>query len=121
MKIKEIFKITGIPVLLASLCCLAPIVLVLIGLSTVTFAASLTEILDGKYKWVFDFIGISALAISIVIYFLKKGVCTIDQVKRQRNEVLNKIILFFIVGISSYYVFFYLILNIIGKSLHIWH
>jgi len=84
-KIKDMFKITGIPVVFASLCCLAPLVLVLLGVSTVAFGASLTDNLYGNYRWAFRGLGVLTLAASLFIYFRSKGICTIDQVKRRFN------------------------------------
>lgn len=120
MSIKELFKVTGIPVFLASLCCLAPIVLVVLGLSTVSFAASLTNILDGKYQWVFDLVGLIGLSISLVLYFRNRGICTIDQAKKHRDEIINKTLLALIAGLVLYYIFFYVILSSLGQHLRIW-
>ena len=43
MKIKEIVKLTRLPVLIASFCCLSPLILVLLGLSTAAVAGSLAQ------------------------------------------------------------------------------
>ncbi len=120
MKVKELWRLTGLPVLIASLCCLAPIVLVLFGLSTVTFAATLTNILDGKYRWIFLLVGFLALLLSLVLYFRKKGICTIDQIKKHRNEIINKVLLVLITVAISYILFFIVFLGWIGRLLHIW-
>lgn len=120
MKPKEILDITGLPIFIASLCCLAPIVLVLLGLSTVAFAASLTNILDGQYRWAFILAGLVILIVSLIIYFRKRGVCTIDQAVKHRNEIINKVILVLTVSAVGYYLFFVLLLGYIGRILHIW-
>ncbi|SRR5258708_395522 len=120
MYIKDIKNVLGIPILIASLCCFAPIILVLVGLSTLSFAVSLAHILDGTYQWLFDLFGIIAFTFSLFLYFRKRGICTIDAVKRHRNEIVNKILLFFIIGVVLYFLFFYVFLNEVGKYLHIW-
>ncbi len=120
MNWKDLFKITGIPVLFASLCCLAPIILVLFGLSTVAFAASLSDILYGQYKWAFRALGFFLLAISLLIYFRKKGICTINQVKKQRRKIINIILIVLSVAVLAYIIWLYVIIEIIGILLRIW-
>ena len=119
-KIKDMFKITGIPVVFASLCCLAPLVLVLLGVSTVAFGASLTDNLYGNYRWAFRGLGVLTLAASLFIYFRHKGICTIDQVKRKRRFVINTILISLLVFIIGYIIFLYVIIEIIGIQVGIW-
>ncbi|GAG69608.1 unnamed protein product [marine sediment metagenome] len=105
MKIGEIFKITWLPVLIASLCCLAPVIFVLLGLSTVAFAASLTDVLYGEYSWLFQIAGLLALALTILIYLRKqKNVCTLDQAKRKKRQIINIILIALAVGVVGYIV-----------------
>ena len=121
MKLKELFNLTGLPIFIASLCCLTPIILVLFGLSTLSFAISLSNILDGQYRWVFILAGLILLLASLVSYFRKRGICTIDQAIKQRNEIINKVLLVLIVSVVGYVLFFIIFLGYIGKILHIWH
>lgn len=120
MRLKDIVKVTGVPILLASLCCLTPIVLVLFGVSTAAFATSLTYKLDGPYKWVFLSVGVISLAISSVMYFRKKGICTLDQVKKHRNEIINKVMVIVIATVIGYVLFFNIFLGYVGILLHLW-
>ena len=120
MNFKEIFKITGIPVLIASLCCVTPLVLFLLGISTVSFASSLSDKLYGQYKWLFRGIGFIALIVSLIVYFRSIGICTLDQIKRKRNKVINIILVVFIVSIIGYIVWLYVIVEYIGKLAGIW-
>lgn len=120
VSIKELFKITGIPVLFASLCCLSPIILLLLGVGTVSYAASLSDLLYGQYKWVFRVLGLFLLAISLVIYFREKKICTIDQVKRRRNEVMNTVLIVLISAVVAYIVWLYVVVHYWGVFLNIW-
>jgi len=121
MKWKEILKVTGIPVLVASLCCLSPVVLVLLGLSTTAFAASLADTLYGEYKWVFRSVGLVLLAGSLAYYFRNsKGVCTLDEAKRRRNEILNTTLIVVAVAVVGYVVWLYGAVEIIGIVLGLW-
>jgi len=117
---KELLKLTGIPVVIASLCCLSPVIIVLLGLGTTAFAASLADTLYGDYKWVFRGIGLLALIIALVVYFRNKGICTFDQAKKQRREIINKTLLALFVGIVAYIVFLYGVVEIFGVWLGLW-
>lgn len=117
---KQIFFISGIASVIASLCCVTPIVLVLLGLSSVTFAASLGNLLYGEYKWLFRLIGLVALLIAIYFYFRRKGICTFDQYKRNRNKVINVVSLTVITAVLMYLFFNYVILEVIGVKLNLW-
>lgn len=120
-KIQEILKLCGIPVLLASLCCLSPVILVLLGISTVSFASSLADSLYGEYKWIFRFVGLVTLFGSLASYlYRQKGICTLDALKRRRQEVINYIALTFIVGVLGYIFFLYVIVHYFGVWLSIW-
>ncbi len=120
-QLKEIIKLSSIPVVLASLCCLSPIVLVLLGISTVSFASSLADTFYGDYKWVFRGVGLIALLASLAVYLRRqKGICTIDDVKRRRNEVINYLALTLIVGVLGYLFFLYVVVHYLGVWLSLW-
>lgn len=120
MQLKELFKLASLPVLLASLCCLSPVILVLLGVSTVGFAASLADTFYGEYKWYFRLIGLLSLIGAYVIYLRKQGVCTLDQAKRERNKIFNQVLTLLIVGIIGYVFFLYVVVHFIGVWLNIW-
>lgn len=117
---KELLKLTGIPVVVASLCCLSPVIIVLLGLGTTAFAASLADTLYGDYKWVFRGIGLVALVIALVVYFRNKGICTLDQAKKHRREIINKTLLALFVGVVGYVFFLYVVVEVFGIWLGIW-
>jgi hypothetical protein len=119
-KFKDILKVTGIPVLFASLCCLAPLVLVLLGVSTVAFGASLADNLYGNYRWAFRGLGALTLAASLFIYFRRKGICTLDQAKRRRKFILNTILLSLLVFVVGYIIFLYVVVEIVGIQVGVW-
>jgi hypothetical protein len=119
--VRDILRITGIPVLLASLCCLSPIVLVLLGLTTTTFAASLSDTLYGGYRWVFRLVGLLALALSIAWHLRKrKNICTLDQARREKRVVINSILVSVIVAVLGYIFWLYVVVELIGRSLALW-
>ncbi len=121
MKLREIIKVTWLPVVFASLCCLSPVILVLLGLSTASFAASLADTLYGTYKWSFRALGLILLLASLGWYFWKaKGICTLDAAKRRRNEILNTLLVVLISGVVGYVVFLYVVVEYAGIWLGIW-
>lgn len=120
-KIKEALKISSVPAIIASLCCLSPVILVLTGLATTTFAASLADVFYGTYKWIFRGVGLVALIVAFVFYMRRNGVCTFDDAIRRRNELINKFMLVLIVGILFYVILLYGFVEYIGKALNIWN
>ncbi len=120
-KLKEVLKISSIPVLVASLCCLSPVILVLLGLSTVSFASSLADTLYGDYKWVFRAVGAIALLGSLVFYLRRQiGVCTFDEALKRRNEIINYVALTIVAGVLGYVFFLYVVVHYLGVWLALW-
>ncbi|MFW6210250.1 MAG: hypothetical protein ACOC4E_02040 [Patescibacteria group bacterium] len=120
-KLRDIFKLSGLPVLIASLCCLSPLILVLVGVSTVSFASSLADTFYGEYKWWFRGAGLIALLLALTFYLRRqKGICTIDEAKRRRNEIINYLALTLIVGVLGYLFFLYVVVHYLGAWLGLW-
>ncbi len=104
------------------MCCLSPVILVLLGVSTVSFASSLSDTWYGEYKWAFRIVGLLALLASLAHYLRrKKGICTIDDAKRRRNEILNYIAVTVVVGVLGYLFFLYVVVHYIGVWLDLWN
>lgn len=119
--LKSLLKISGIPVVVASLCCLAPVIIVLFGLGSVSLAASLADTLYGDYKWVFRGVGLILLALAFVWYLRReKGICTIDEAVKRRNEIVNTAVLVLVAGVIGYFVFLYVVVEYAGILLGIW-
>lgn len=120
MHIRRLFSSIILPVGIASLCCLSPVILVLLGFSSISFASSLADTLYGDYKWVFRIAGLCALTLSIVLYFRRSGVCTLDAAKRHRREIFNTVLLAVIGAVLGYMFFLYVVVHYVGVWLHIW-
>jgi hypothetical protein len=106
---------------LASLCCLSPVILVLLGVSSVSFASSLADTFYGDYKWVFRGIGLVTLLGSLTYYlYRQKGICSLDQALRRRNEIINYLALTLIAGVLGYLFFLYVVVHYLGVWLSIW-
>ena len=121
MKVKEVLGVVSIPALLASLCCLSPVILVLLGISTVSFGASLADTLYGDYKWLFRAVGFLALLVSVIVYLRRqRGICTLDDARRRRTEIINVVMLAFIGGVLAYLFFLYIVVHYVGVFLGLW-
>ncbi len=107
---------------IGGLCCFMPVVLVLFGLSSVTFAASLSDVLYYDYRWVFRSVALLLLLGALGWYFYKKeGVCTLDAMKRKRRKIINFTLLVIGVAVIAYIIWLYVIVEIIGLLLGIWN
>ncbi|MDC3047763.1 MAG: hypothetical protein VX366_07380 [Candidatus Thermoplasmatota archaeon] len=106
--------------ILASMCCLPSVIMVMFGLSSVTTAAALSDTLywgtDGY--WWFRPTLLTASAIMVIVglisYFRKQGVCTFDDVKKDKRRVVNVSLLVLTIAFVSYMIFNYVILEILG-------
>lgn len=121
MKLKEAFKVSSLPVIIASLCCLSPVILVALGLTSVAFAASLADIFYGEFKWAFRAVGLLSLVVALFFYFRRTvGICTFDEAVRRRNEIINFVALSFLMFVVGYLFFLYVVVEYAGMYLKLW-
>lgn len=117
---KSLIKLISTSTIIASMCCLPSVVLVLFGLASVSTAAALSDTLywGGEgYDWFRPtMLAVATLSviIGLVVYFRNRGICTFDDVKRQRRKVINTSILVLITAYVSYLIFNYVILTEVG-------
>ena len=99
---KGFFKIGIISGTIALLCCISPVILVLLGLSSVTAAIALGNNLFNNYK--LYFIGASAVfLVGAILYKLKKqNQCSLSGARKN----LNKILLTLIIGVVVYIIWY---------------
>ncbi len=106
---------------IGGLCCFTPLVLVLLGVSTVSYAASLSDILYGSYRWAFRSIALFFLLAAIAWYFYKKEkVCTLDELKRRRKSIINFVLLAVIIATVLYIIWLYVIVEVVGLAVGVW-
>jgi hypothetical protein len=91
---------------------------VLFGLASVSTAAALSDRLYwGPMRYVLYAVS-GALAVGgLVIYFRRRGICTLDAARRERNRIRNTVLLVLIGGVFTYLVWNYVILDLIGIAL----
>jgi hypothetical protein len=117
---KKLVAVIASSVTFASLCCLSSVVLVSLGLWSVSFAASLADNLYGDYKWAFRAFGIVSLLFGLVWYWRSEGICTLDQAKRQKKRIINTLIVALSSALVGYMFFLYVVVHYIGVFQGIW-
>ena len=121
--VKSLIKLISTSTIIASMCCLPSVVLVLFGLASVSSAAALSDTLywGGEgYEWFRPtMLTIASVSVifGLVMYFRKRGICSFDDVKRQRKRVINTSLMIIIIAYLSYLLFNYVILTEIGIML----
>ncbi len=111
---KGILLISGLAAVIAGLCCLSPVVLVLLGLASLSVAADLGNVLYGEYRWAFRVAGLAFLALTLWIYFRKRGICTLDQARRARNRVVNTSLVVLVSATGMYILWTYVAVHYWG-------
>jgi len=104
---KGILVLSGLAALVGGLCCLTPVVLVLLGLASISVAASLGNVLYGDYHWEFRLAALLFLMLALIVYFRHRGICTLDQARRQRHLIINTslVVLIFAAGIYIFWTY----------------
>ncbi len=111
---KGILIISGLAALIGGLCCLTPVVLVLVGLASISAAAGLGNMLYGDYKWAFRLVALGFLALALWFYFRQKGICTLDQARRERNRIINTSLVILIFAVGAYIAWTYVTVHYLG-------
>ncbi len=114
---KGILLFSVLSVTIGCLCCISPFVLVLFGLASVATAVSVDNVLTGQYVWVFRIAALLFLALGLVVYFRRRGICTLDAARRQRNSIINTVILTLLLVIGGYIAFEYIVLEYWGARI----
>jgi len=111
-----IISISFISAILAGFCCIAPVVLVLFGLSTVSFAAAFNNTIETTYDMAFMIAGLAFLFFGLSIYINTKGKLRPNQTRTYIN--------YFIIGLMCFVVAYLLLHSfaayVIGGKLGLW-
>ena len=118
--VKDLWKVIAGSTLIASMCCLPSVVLVMLGLATVSTGAALSDTLywgEDGYGWFRPLMGLIAagsVSIGLTLYFRNQGICTLDQAKQERRKVVNTSLLVVSITYVCYLLFNYVILTELG-------
>mgnify|MGYP005671960329 FL=1 len=121
--VKSLWKWIGGSAFLASMCCIPSVVLVLFGLASVSSAAALSNDLYwgtngmGWFRPALSVLSLVLVALGLVLYFRNDGICTLDEVRRQRKRIVNTSVIAVTLAVLIYVVFNFIILTEIGVAL----
>lgn len=121
--VKSMWRWIGGSAFLASMCCFPSVVLVMFGLASVSSAAALSDDLywgtNGMAWFRPALVALSTVlvAIGLVLYFRNEGICTMDEVRRQRKRIFNTSLVVFTLSTLTYIVFNFIILTELGVAL----
>lgn len=121
--VKSLWKWIGGSAFLASMCCIPSVVLVLFGLASVSSAAALSNDLywgTNGMSWfrpALSVLSLVLIALGLVLYFRNDGICTLDEVRRQRKRIVNTSVVALTLAVLVYVVFNFIILTEIGVAL----
>ena len=116
---KPLAAIATVSALTASMCCLPSLVWVLFaGSSAIVAANELSN--DLYYSW-FRYAlyaaSLSMMSVGLIIYFRNRGICDLDDVRRERKRVVNTSMALFTATVLGYLIWNFVILEIIGISI----
>lgn len=80
---KRLITFGGLAGVIASLCCIGPVVLVLFGLGGISLALSI-----GRFSWFFTAIAIIFFVIGTMLYLKKRNACTVNGVRKHAKILL---------------------------------
>ena len=102
---------------LASMCCFPSVLLVGLGLMTVSAGDALSnDLYFGSARWILYGLTIVLLSIGLYRHFQNQGVCTIDQAKRERRRIANTTMLALIATFAIYFIWNYVVLELMGVA-----
>ena len=116
---RPLARLVSLSAVTASLCCLHSVVWVMLaGSSAIVAADQLSN--DLYYSWVrfaLYLVSLTMLSYGLVVYFRNRGICTMDDVKRERRKVVNTTLAVFTAAIMTYLVWNFVILEIVGIAI----
>ena len=117
--VSALVPIISLSAITASLCCLPSIIWVLFaGSSAIVAADSLSNNLYySPIRLFLYFISFLMLSSGLMIYFRNRGICTLDDAKKNQRRITNTTLMVFTTTIIIYLIWNYVILEIIGISL----
>lgn len=121
--VRSLWRLIGGSAFMASLCCFPSIVLVFFGLASVSTAAALSDDLYwgyngmGWFRPLLLFASALMVVVGLVVYFRKEGICSLDEVKRQRQRVINTSLIVGTFTVLLYVVFNFVILTELGIAM----
>ncbi|MBK64990.1 MAG: hypothetical protein CMB47_05665 [Euryarchaeota archaeon] len=117
--VSSLMPVIGISAITASLCCLPSVIWVLFaGSSAIVAANSLSETLYySPFRYFLYLISFFMISIGLIIHFRKRGICTLNDAKKNQRRVINTSLAVFTLSIIFYLIWNYVILEIVGIAI----
>jgi len=117
--ISSLVPIIGLSTITASLCCLPSVIWVLFaGSSAIVAANTLSETLYySPFRYFLYLISFIMISLALITYFRKRGICTLDDAKKNQRRIINTSLAVFTITIISFLIWNYVILEIIGIAI----
>jgi hypothetical protein len=117
--ISSLATIIGLSTITASLCCLPSVIWVLFaGSSAIVAANTLSETLYySPFRYFLYLISFIMISLALITYFRKRGICTLDDAKKNQRRIINTSLAVFTITIISFLIWNYVILEIIGLAI----
>ena len=111
----SLWKIISVGAIISSMCCFPSIVLVMLGLASISTAAALSDSLYwGIGRPIFFFLTAVFISIGLYFHFRKIGICTIDEAQINKKKIINTTLIVAILTIIGYLIVNFVILEVIG-------
>ncbi|MCP2507438.1 MAG: hypothetical protein NLN64_03995 [Candidatus Thalassarchaeaceae archaeon] len=114
--IVELAPLVGISAIISSLCCLPSVIWVLFaGSSAIVAADSLSnELYYSSFRYLLYAISFVLLMGGVILYFRNKGICTLNDAKKNKNRIINTTLMVFSLSIVVYLIWNFLVLELLG-------
>ena len=117
--VSSLMPVIGLSAVTASLCCLPSVIWVLFaGSSAIVAANSLSETLYySSFRYFLYLISFFMILSGLIIHFRKRGICTLNDAKKNQRRVINTSLAVFTITIIFYLLWNFVILEIIGIAI----
>jgi hydrogenase-4 membrane subunit HyfE len=116
---KSLWKVIGRGAVTASMCCLPSVVWVLFAGSSAIIAADQlsNNLYYGIARPIIYAISLAMVGAGLVIHFRSRGVCTLDQAKKERRRIINTTLAVLTSTFVIYFIWNFIVLELVGIAL----
>ena len=114
--IVELAPLVGISAIISSLCCLPSVIWVLFaGSSAIVAADSLSnELYYSSFRYLLYSISFVLLMVGVILFFRNKGICTLNDAKKNKNRIIKTTLMVFSLSIVVYLIWNFVVLELLG-------
>jgi len=103
---------------IAGLCCFPSVLLAGVGLMSLSAADALSrQLYFGPFRWFLYLLTLGFLSYGLLHHFRGRGICTLDDAKRNRTRIVNTTLLVLIITFSVFWVWDYIVIQLLGIAI----